>query len=223
MSITDNQQQGQRTMLKTEQKTMRSRSAPVCHIVLINGFQIGNMKRNQGDALCKPADKFVGFIEAISGVAICAKCLQVAERYNMPLPNNISFGLFPSARELQPGDLQVRYEMRSKWHGYLYGIPFKGILRKWEWVRRNTRCANCGNPISLKTGHETVLGLLADAYVVCTGLTQHSIKDARDLIWQAGFIIINPGIDGLDLPATEVLSGYPDLRVANEDDDEIPF
>jgi hypothetical protein len=50
------------------------------HIVVEQAVKIGRLKREQGDALCKPGRKFWGLERRPGERANCLRCLEIAER-----------------------------------------------------------------------------------------------------------------------------------------------
>ena len=59
-----------------------------CHIVVDQDIKIGRLARKKSDALCKPRAKFWG-LERIEWIATCPKCIELAEKYNIPFDKEL--------------------------------------------------------------------------------------------------------------------------------------
>lgn len=186
----------------------------VSHIVVTADFYTKRLIRKAGDPLCKPLDKFPhGLTDIVPhNDAVCPKCAELAERYDLSLPDNVEVTIMPSSRKLGPDDPPVTYKLHSKWFNYNFGFPFAGYLRQWGWLRNHCVCKQCGAPVSTERGNEPVKGMeLFDYYVCASG---HPIRDERDLKRSDR----QPKEAG---SADEVIKGYPWLKAVVPD--EIPF
>jgi hypothetical protein len=208
------------TVLKHGGKTFNSRKDSCAHIVVTADFNGGRLQRLAGDPLCQPASKFPSLLDILpNGDPVCPECAELAERYDLPLPGNVSMVEMPSSRKLKAGDPQVRYKLDSKWFNYEHGFPFNGFLRSWKWLTERTVC-QCGATVTDKRGDEPVRGMEIYLYRTCTN--GHPIRDERDLRWPGPFVPKNGGPEGQVYDAGDVLKNFTDLQVTVIEDD-VPF
>jgi hypothetical protein len=211
------------TVLKHGGKTFKTRKDSCAHIVVTQDVKTGRLERSAGDPLCQPAGKFPRLLDFVpAGDPVCTKCAEMAERYDLPMPPNVHVVDLPSSRKLTPSDPPVRYKLNSRWFSYEFGFPFAGYLRKWDWLRSRTCCAQCGSKVTDKRGDQPVHGAEIHMYYVCA--SGHPIRDERDLRWPGPFMPKNPGVEGKAYDAGEMLASdaYKHL-VAKPDDEDVPF
>jgi hypothetical protein len=58
-------------------------SAGADHLVVDSDYQHGRLKREAGDALCKPARKFWGLYSEPERKPTCKRCLEIAVRHGL--------------------------------------------------------------------------------------------------------------------------------------------
>jgi hypothetical protein len=63
----------------------RGNSAGGNHLVVSEAFVGGRLRREAGDALCKPARKFWGLYEHAERKPTCKRCLEIAARHGLPV------------------------------------------------------------------------------------------------------------------------------------------
>lgn len=174
------------TFFVIEQRQRRARKATVAHIRISQDITRGNLARSMGDPLCQPAHKFAGFLDIVpDGVIVCPRCAELAQRYNLPIPNNADVAIPVSHRRPRPDDPPTAYQPGSKWFGYNWGIPFDGHLRRWAWIRQHCKCATCESRVQAYERGETPVEGLQGLYHYFVCDAGHDIRDERDLLWRA--------------------------------------
>ena len=56
------------------------------HLVVDHAVVLGRIKRDAGDALCKPRHKFWGLGQVDRAYKLCRRCRELAERYDLEVP-----------------------------------------------------------------------------------------------------------------------------------------
>jgi hypothetical protein len=64
----------------------RGNSAGANHLVVTGALVRGRIRREEGDALCRPAQKFWGLYSHPERKPTCKRCLEIAARHGLLLP-----------------------------------------------------------------------------------------------------------------------------------------
>jgi len=59
------------------------------HVVLLRDLDLGRLRREKGDALCKPAKKFWGLVVASDRLPDCLACIERVEKISLELSRRV--------------------------------------------------------------------------------------------------------------------------------------
>lgn len=169
------------------------------HIVLNHPLTEGRLERETGQTVC---GKYTRTDLKDSGqyVDVCATCLDMARRYDIPIPGTKPDPDDPTPRRemtresyrRDPLDLKVDTFGNGPTRGTSASvrIGFASELRTLSWIARHCVCAHCGadirdeSDITVQQAYHR--GGLDAPFPACSGQLKHVIKHGSDLRWQVG-------------------------------------